>query len=155
MHKFPCKQDDNHLTTGDALPPNRFLTHRPPCPPQRTYSFMSQLPEQISSAFLPSPVNLVNGIQCPLRDKILLRPTVSSKTSTSNIKDGGLGGTSQLFKYPQSTLTPQISTQPVRKLFSYPLILELANIQPRLGLCHSPGFKVQLKSCCKQAGGQF
>ena len=72
---------------------------------------------------------------------------VSSKTSTSNIKDGGLEGTPQLFRIPQSTQIPQISTQPVRKLLSYPLILELANIQPRLGWYHSPGFKVQLQSC--------
>ena len=32
MCEFPCKQDENHLTTGDALPPHRFLAHRPPCP---------------------------------------------------------------------------------------------------------------------------
>ena len=56
-------------------------------------------------------------------------------------------GTPQLFRTSQSTQSPQISTQLVRKLLSYPLILELANIQPRLGLYHSPGFQVQLKSC--------
>ena len=115
--------------------------------PEYTYSYMPQLPEQLSSAIQPCPVTLVNGIQCPLRDKILLRPPVSSKTSTGNIKDGGLEGTSQLFRISQSTQTPQMSTQPVRKLLSYPLILELANVQPRLGWYHSPGFKVQLKSC--------
>ena len=54
---------------------------------------------------------------------------VSSKTSTGNIKDGGLEGTPQLFRIPQSTQTPQIPTQAVLKLLSYPLILELANIQ--------------------------
>ena len=72
---------------------------------------------------------------------------VSSKTSTGIIKDGGLEGAPQLFRTSQSTQNPQISTQPVRKLLSYPLILELANIQPRLGWYHSPGFKVQLQSC--------
>ena len=45
------------------------------------------------------------------------------------------------------TQTPQILTQPVRKLLSYPLILELTNIQPRLGLDHSSGFTLQLQSC--------
>ena len=35
----------------------------------------------------------------------------------------------------------------MRSTLSYPPILELANIQPRLGWYHSPGFKVQLKSC--------
>ena len=101
--------------------------------PQRTYSFTPQLPKQLSSAIDPGSTTLVNGIQCPLRNKILLCPTVSSKTSTGNIEDGGLKGTLQLFGIPQSTQTPQISTHPVRKLLSYPLILELANIQPRLG----------------------
>ena len=72
---------------------------------------------------------------------------MSSKTSTGNIQDGGLGGTPQLFRIPQSTQTPQISIQPVRKLLSYLLILELANIQPRLGWYHSSGWKVQLQSC--------
>ena len=49
----------------------------------------------------------------------------------------------------QSTQTspPQISIQPVRKLLRYPLILEFANIQPRLGWYHSPSFKLQLQSC--------
>ena len=75
---------------------------------------------------------------------------VSSKTSIGNIKDGGLKGTPQLFRTPQSTQTPQIPTQSVRKLLSYPLILELANIQPRLGWYHSPGFKLQLQSCYNQ-----
>ena len=60
---------------------------------------------------------------------------------------GNLEGTPQLFRSPQSTQTPQILTQPVRNLLSYPLILELANIQPWLGGYHSPGFKVQLQSC--------
>ena len=61
--------------------------------------------------------------------------------STSNMKVGGLEGTLQLFSIPQ------ISTLPVHKLLSYPLILELANMQPRLGWYHSPGFKLQLQSC--------
>ena len=39
--------------------------------PLRTYSFMPQLPEQLSSAIQPGLATLVNGIQCPLRDKIL------------------------------------------------------------------------------------
>ena len=90
---------------------------------------MPQLPEQLSSAIQPGPTTLVNGIQCPLRDKILIRPTVSFKTSTGHINNGGLEGTPQLFGIPQSIQTPQISTQPVRKLLSYPLILEFANIQ--------------------------
>ena len=72
---------------------------------------------------------------------------VTSKTSTGNIKDGGLEGTPQCFRIPQSTQTPQISTQPVCKLLSCPLILELANIQLRLGWYHSLGFKLQLQSC--------
>ena len=74
---------------------------------------------------------------------------MSSKTSTSNIKDGGLEVTPQLFRIPQSTQTPQIPTLPVRKLLSYPLILELATIQPRLVWYHSPGFKLRLQSCYK------
>ena len=88
---------------------------------------------------------LVNGIQCPLREKIILRPTVRSRTSTCNIEDGGLEGTPQLFRISQSTQTSQIPTQPVLKL-SFPPILELANIQPRLGWYHSPRFKMQLQS---------
>ena len=74
----------------------------------------------------------------------------SSKTSTSNMKEGGLEGTPQLFRTPQSTQTPKIPTQPVCKLLSYPLILELANIQPKLGWYHSPGFKLELQSCCNK-----
>ena len=93
--------------------------------PQHTYSFTPQLPEQLSSAIKPGPVTLGNVIQCPLRDKILLRPPVNSKTSTGNIKDGGLEGTPKLFWIPQSTQTTQIYTQTVRKFLSYPLILEL------------------------------
>ena len=134
MLKFPCKQNDNHLTTGDALPPHRFLTHRPPCPPSAHVQFTHRLPDQLNSAIKPGPMTLVNGIQCPLRDKILRRPTVSSKTFNVNIKNGGLEGTTQLFRIPQSTQTPQIPTQAVRKLLSYPLILEFANIQARLDL---------------------
>ena len=110
---------------------------------------MPQLPEQLSSAIKPGPATLVNGIQCPLREQILLRPLLSSKTSTGNIKDSGLEGTPQLFRIPQITQTPQISTHPVRKLLSYPPILEFANIQPRLGWYHSPGFKLQPQSCYK------
>ena len=68
--------------------------------PSCTYSFTPQLPEQLSSAIQPGPVTLVNGIQCPLRDKILLHLMVSSKTSTGNIKDGGLEGTPQLVDQP-------------------------------------------------------
>ena len=139
MREFPCKQDENHLTTGDALSPHiGLLVH-----PKHTYSFTPQVHEQLSSAIQPGPATLVNGIQCPLR-KIILRPPVRSKTSPGNIKDGGLEGTPQLFRIPQ---TPQISTQLVHKLLSYPHILELADIQNRLGWYHSPGFKVQLKSC--------
>ena len=132
IHEFPCKLDENHLTTGDALPTHRFLAHRPLVPPKRTFNFMPQLPEQLSSAIQPGPSTLVNGIQCPLRDKNFLHPSVSSKTSTGNIKDGGLEGTPQLFRIPHSIQTPKIPTQPVHKLLSYPLILELANIEPRL-----------------------
>ena len=69
---------------------------------------------RLSSTIKPGPVTPVNGIQCPFRNKILLRPTVSSKTSTGNAKDGGLQGTLQLFRISQSTQTPQIPTQPVR-----------------------------------------
>ena len=113
---------------------------------------MPQLPEQLSSAIQPGSATLVNGIWCPLRDKILLCPSVSSKTSTSNIKDGGREGTPLLFRTSQSTQTPQISTQLVRKLLIYPLILEIANIQPRLGWYHSPGFKLQLQLLTQACG---
>ena len=75
--------------------------------PSWTYSFTPQLPEQLSSAITPGPATLVDSIQCPLRDKILLHAMVSSKTSTGNIKDGGLEGTPQLFRIPQSTQTPK------------------------------------------------
>ena len=102
----------------DSSPIGRFVH------PRHMYSFMPQLPEQLSSAIKTGPATLVNGIRCPLRDKILLRPTVSYKTSTGNIKDGGVEGIPQLFRIPQSTQTTQIPTQPVRKLLSYPLILE-------------------------------
>ena len=81
----------------------------------------------------PDSAMLANGIQRPLRDKILLHPTTSSKPSTGNIKDGGLEGTPR-------------PTRPVCKLLSYPLNLELANIQPRLGWYHSTGFKVQFQN---------
>ena len=60
MREFPCKQE-NHLTTGDALPPHTdsshigLLVH-----PQRTYSFTPKLPEQFSSAIQPGPATLVN-----------------------------------------------------------------------------------------------
>ena len=107
------------------------------------HSFMAQLPEQLRSAIQPGPATLGNGIQCPFRDKIILHPSVSSKTSTGNIKDGGLEGTPQLFRTSQSTQSPQLSTQCVRKFLSYPLILDLANVQPRLGWYHAPGFKVR------------
>ena len=73
---------------------------------------------------------------------------MSSKTSTGNIKDGGLEGTPQLLRTSQSTQTTQISTQLVRKLLRYSLILELANIQPRLGSTWGTlVFKLQLQSC--------
>ena len=65
---------------------------------------------------------------------------------TGDVKDGGLEGIPQLLRIPQSTQIPQISTHPVHKLLSHPLILEPAHIQPWLGWYHSPGFKVQLKS---------
>ena len=41
---------------------------------------------------------------------------------------------------------PKTPIQPLCKLLSYSLILELANIQCRLGSCHSSGFEVQLQS---------
>ena len=107
------------------------------------YSFTPQLPEQLRSAIQPGPVTLFSGIQCPLRDKIFLHPSVNSKISTGNIKDSGLEGIPLLFRIPKSTQTPQIPTQPVHKLLSYPLILKLANIQPRLGWYHSPGFTLE------------
>jgi len=89
-------------------------------------------------------------------DKIILHPTVISNTSTGNIKDGGLEGTPQLFRIPHSTQTPQNPTQPVCKLISYPLILELANIQPRLRWYHSPSPWVKLKlQLLQQAFGQY
>ena len=75
--------------------------------PEHTYSFMPHLPEQLSSAIQPGPANLGNGIQCPLRDKILLCPPVSSKRCTGNIKDCDLEGTPQLFRIPESTQTPK------------------------------------------------
>ena len=100
MREFPCQQDENHLTTGDALPVHRFLARRPPCPPLVHYSFMPRLPEQLSSAIQAGPATLVNGIQCPLRDKILLCPPVISKTSSGNIEDGDLEGTPPLFRFP-------------------------------------------------------
>ena len=60
--------------------------------PQRTFSFTLQLPEQLSSAIKPGPASLVDGIQCPLGDKVPLLLAVGSKTSTGNIKDGRLKG---------------------------------------------------------------
>jgi len=42
---------------------------------------------------------------------------------------------------------PKIPNQPVHKLLSYPLILGLATIQPRLGWYHSSGFMLQLQGC--------
>ena len=57
----------------------------------------------------------------------------------SNARDNSSG-------FPKAP-RPQNSTQPNRKLLSYPLILELANIQPKLGWYHSPEFKLQLQSC--------
>ena len=84
---------------------------------------MPQLPEQFSSAIKPGPVTLVNGIQWALGDKVLLHLIVGSNISTGNIMEGGLEGTPQLFRILQSTQIPQISSQPVRKLISYPLIL--------------------------------
>ena len=111
------------------------------------YSFMPKLPQQLSSAIMPGPTTLVNGIQCPLRDKVLIHPLLSSKTFAGNINDGSLEDTPQLHRIPQSTQTPQIHTRLVHKLLSYPLILELCNIQPMLRCYHSPGFKLQRQSC--------
>ena len=118
MREFPCKQDANHLTTGNVyrLTDSSYIGLL--VLPRRTYSFMPQLPEQLSSAIKPGLATLVNDIQCPLGDKILLHRTVSSRTSTGNVKDGGLEGTPQLLRIPQSTQTPQFFTQPVQKLLS-------------------------------------
>ena len=151
MREFPCKQEENHLTTGDALPPHRFLAHRPLVHPMCTHSFMPHLSEQLSSAIQPGPATLINGIQCPLRDKILLCPTVSSKTSTGNTKDGGLEGPPQLFRISQSTQTPQISTQLVCKPLSCPLILELA----KAGLVPFSWIYGATSELLQQAGGQY
>ena len=128
MHEFPCKQDENHLTTGDALPPLRFLAHRPPCLPLAHVQFYTSALCTAQPCHKPGLATLVNGIQCPLREKIILCPTVSSKKSSGNIKDGGLEGIPQLFRIPQSTWTTKIPTQPVCQLLSCPLILELATI---------------------------
>ena len=62
-------------------------------------------------------------------------------------EDGGREGTPLLFRTSQSTQTREITTKPFCKLISYPLILELANIQLRLGWYYSPRFKLQLNSC--------
>ena len=51
--------------------------------PWCTYSFMPQLPKQLSSAIQPGPATLVNCIQCPLRDKIILRPSEIGKMNAS------------------------------------------------------------------------
>jgi len=114
MHKFLCQQGENHLNKGNALLLHRFLAHSPPCPavrPQRMYSFTPQLREQLSFA-----IRLVNGIHCSLGDKVLLHLMVDSKTSPSNIKDGNLEGTLQLFRIPQ---TPRPPKSPLR-LFANP-----------------------------------
>jgi len=113
---------------------------------------MPQLPEQLISAIQPGPATLVNGIQCPLRDKIILHPMVNSKTSTGNIKESGLEGNSSTLLhnssgFPKAPRPPKIPTQPVGKLLSYPVILKLTNIQSWLGWNHSPAFKLQLQSC--------
>jgi len=147
MRKFPCKQDENHLTTVDALPliyssHRGILVH-----PQRTYSFMPQLPEQLSSAIQPGPATLVNGIQCPLRDKILLHPRVSPRHPLATSRTVVLNALHNFSVFPKGPRPPQLPTQPACKLLSYPLILELTNIQPRLGWYHSPRFKLQLQSC--------
>ena len=89
---------------------------------------MPQLHEQLSSAVKPGHTTLVNVMQCPFGDKVLLHLMVGSKTSTGKIKDGNIEGTPQLFRIPQNNQTPKISTRPACKLLSYPLILELANI---------------------------
>ena len=72
MSKFPSKQDENHLTTGDALPPHRFITDSSHIGllvhPQCMYSFTPQLPEQLSSAIKPGPATLVNGMKYRLGD---------------------------------------------------------------------------------------
>ena len=100
MHEFPCKQDETLLTTGDALPLTDSSHTGLLVYPQRTYTFVLQLPEQFSSAIKPGPATLVNGIQCPFGDNVPLHLVVGSKTTTSNINDGSLGGTPQLFKIP-------------------------------------------------------
>ena len=86
-------------------------------------------------------------VYCVPWERVLKHLMVVSKTSTGNFKDCNLEGMPQLFRIPQSTQTPQIPTQAVRKLLSSPLVLEFANIQPRLGWYHSPRFKLQLQSC--------
>ena len=48
---------------------------------------------------------------------------------------------------PKTIRPPPKTHSKVHKLLSDHLILELANIQPRLGWYHSPGFKLQLQSC--------
>ena len=95
---------------------------------------MPQLPEQLSFAFKPGLATL----------------SVGSKTPTSNIKNGSLEGTTQLFRISQNTQTPQIPTQPVCKLLSYPLIFELANIQSWLEWYHPLGFELQIHGCCNK-----
>ena len=60
MHKFSWNQHENNFTTGDALPLTDsshigLLVH-----PQGMYSFMPQLPEQLSSAIKPDPATLVS-----------------------------------------------------------------------------------------------
>ena len=66
--------------------------------PQRVYSVILQLPEQLSSAIKPGPATLANSIQCLLGDKVPLHLMVASKTITN--KDGSLEGTPQLVRIP-------------------------------------------------------
>ena len=80
--------------------------------PQRTYSFTPQLPEQLSSAIKPGPATLVNSIQCPLREKVILHPMVSSKTSTGSIRDGSFDST-RTHQIPTACFqTPQLLFHP-------------------------------------------
>ena len=58
----------------------------------------------------------------------------------------------QVASLAEGTAVPLMPLLPVHwysfhlKLLSYPLILELANIEPRLGWYHSPGFDLQIQS---------
>ena len=111
-YPIPCPQV--------MLPPSKIPVHH-----NCMHSVMPQLHEQLNSVIKPGPATLVNGIQCPLRDKIILRHMVNSKTPTGNIKDGGLEGTPQLFRISQSNQTapppnPHLSCSQTPQLPSHP-----------------------------------